>query len=124
VRGVLIAGLIVAAAPAFAAADGNAKLQHFLAGKVAGKPAECIRPDFSAQPVIYDEAGIVYHTPRATYVARMQGDCPQLRESRRIVTSSLAGRLCRNDQVQIVDVTGRPGYGFCTFDNFTPYSRK
>jgi hypothetical protein len=121
-RALLIAGFLIAA-PAWATASGDAKLQHFLANKVAGKPAECIRPDFSALPVIYDGAGVVYHTPRATYVARMQGACPALREDRTIITHSISGQLCRNDQVRIVEPTGTE-YGFCTFGSFTPYSGK
>ncbi len=113
-RLLVLAGLI-AASPAVAATGGEAKLEKALAGKVAGKPVDCIRPDLSARPEIYDSAGIIY-------VARMQAACPALREDRTVVVRGVGGQICRNDPVRIVESTGAT-FGFCTFAGFTPYTK-
>jgi hypothetical protein len=120
-RLLVLAGLI-AASPAVAATGGQAKLEKALAGKVAGKPVDCIRPDLSARPEIYDSAGIIYRDARITYVARMQGACPALREDRTVVVRGVGGQICRNDPVRIVESTGST-FGFCTFAGFTPYTK-
>lgn len=123
-RAALVLLAILGAGPA--AADAGDKLAKFTAGKEAGAPLACILPDFSARPQVIDGQAIVYFRGRTTYVGRFEGaGCPQLRESRTFVTSSLAGRLCRHDQVRVVEQggAGGSGFGFCTFAGFTPYTR-
>ncbi len=120
-RWIVIAALL-GATPALAANDGEAKLQRALAGKVAGQPLRCIQPDLSAQPVIYDGVGILYHRGRTTYVGRLQGACPALREDRTIIVRGQGGLLCRNDPVRIHEATGAD-FGFCAFSGFTPYTK-
>lgn len=121
------AGLILAAATQAGAAatpttKSDQRLQKLLAGRVAGAPKTCIRPDFSARPEIFEGAGIVYRDGRTTYLATMAGGCPALRESRTIITRTQAGSICRNDPVRIVEPTGAD-FGFCTFSGFTPYTK-
>lgn len=110
--------------PALAAAgrSGEERLQKFLAGRTAGAETDCIRPDLSARPEVYDGAGIVYRDARRTYVARLQGACPALRQDRTILVRGNGTRLCRNDPVRIVEATGAD-FGFCTIAGFTPYSK-
>jgi len=117
----LVTGASSAATPA-TPDKGEAHLQHFLKGRTPGKPIDCIQPDLSAQPVIYDGAGIVYFTAGKTYVARMAGECPALRENRTIFVRGAGGRLCRNDPVRIRESSGAD-FGFCTIAGFTPYSK-
>lgn len=113
----LFAGLILAT-PALAAKSAEARLDHALAGKTV----DCIRPDLSARPEIYDGVGILYRDARKTYVAHMEGACPALREDRTIIVTGDGQKICRHDPVRIVEATGA-GFGFCTFAGFTPYTK-
>ncbi|HMI19757.1 MAG TPA: hypothetical protein VK533_09450 [Sphingomonas sp.] len=114
----LVAGGLLAA-PACASTDA---LSDLLKGKTADAPRRCIFPDRSAQPEIIDGTAIVYRDARYTYVARFKGGCPALREGRRIVTRGAGGQLCENDPVHVTETTGAD-FGFCTFDQFTPYRK-
>jgi hypothetical protein len=111
----VLAGL---ATPAFAAD----RLAELLKGKTAASPRRCIFPDRTVQAEIIDGRAIVYRDARYTYVGRLKGGCPALREDRRIVTRSTGGQLCENDAVRVVETTGHD-FGFCTFDKFVPYRR-
>lgn len=113
----LIAAGLLAAPVAAAAPD---RLSELVRGKTAGTPRRCIFPDRSVQPVIIDGTAIVYRDARFTYVGRLKGGCPALREGRTIVTRSAGGQLCQNDPVRVVESTGA-GFGICTFETFTPY---
>jgi hypothetical protein len=115
---VLVAGGLLAA-PACASPDA---LSALLKGKTAEAPRRCIFPDRSVQPRIIDGTAIVYRDARYTYVAHFKGGCPALREDRRIVTRGTGGGLCENDPVHVTETTGA-GFGFCTFDRFTPYRK-
>jgi hypothetical protein len=118
---VLWAGLILAT-PAIAAKSPEGRLEKALAGKTAGTPVDCIRPDLSARPEIYSGIGILYRDARTTYLARMEGACPALRDDRTIIVRGDGQKLCRHDPVRIVEPTGAD-FGFCTFSGFTPYAK-
>ena len=98
------------------------RLAELLKGKTAASPRRCILPDHNVQAEIIDGTAIVYRDARYTYVGRLKGGCPALREDRRIVTRSTGGQLCENDPVRVVETTGHD-FGFCTFDKFVPYKR-
>jgi hypothetical protein len=107
-RLLVLAGLI-AASPAVAATGGEAKLEKALAGKVAGKPVDCIRPDLSARPEIYDSAGIIYRDARITYVARMEGRLPRVaRGSYRRRHAATVGRSAATIQCGSSNRPARP----------------
>ena len=117
---VLLLGAL-AAMPA-AAADPEAALAKFLAGRHAGAPVECIRPDRTVPPETFDGTAIVYRDARTTYVNRFAAACPQLRRNRTAIVTGAGGRLCRSDPVRIVEATGA-GFGFCTLGSFIPYDK-
>ena len=106
-----------------ARAAGPDRLTELLAGKTAESPRRCIFPDGSVQAEIIDGTALVYRDARYTYVGRLKGGCPALREGRRIVTRGAGGQLCENDPVRVTEPTGA-GFGFCTFEQFTPYRKK
>jgi len=115
----LAAGL--AASPSTAA--GPDYLGQLLKGKTAGTPQRCIFPDRGVQAEIIDGTALVYRDARFTYVARFKGDCPALREGRRVTVRGAGGQLCENDPVRVSETTGHD-FGFCTFDRFVPYRKK
>lgn len=115
----LAAGLLAGLAAPAIAAD---RLAEMLKGKTAGSPRRCIFPDRNVQAEIIDGTALIYRDARYTYVGRLKGGCPALREGRRIVTRGAGGQLCENDPVRVVETTGHD-FGFCTFDKFTPYSK-
>ena len=119
--GLLLLAVALSTAPA--AADSPRAMDRYTRGKAAGAPLACIQPDHSVPPRIIDGTAILYWRGRTTYVATFEGGCPQLQEGRIAVTSPLAGSLCRHDAVRILEPTGG-GDGFCTFDHFTPYTKR
>jgi hypothetical protein len=123
------------AAPAIAgdttqieAAHADAKLARLTAGRMAGAPVRCIRPEGAVQPETIDRQALAYRAGGTLYVGPLvatgakAGGCPWLREGRTAVTASLNGQLCRGDVVRIVE-TGMQ-LGRCRFDDFTPYTNK
>lgn len=119
-RAVIVALMLAASVAAPAA--GADRLAQLLRGRVAETPKRCIIPDRSVLPEIIDGTAIVYRDTRYAYVGRFKGGCPALREGRTIVTRSAGHTLCENDPVRVVEATGA-GFGFCTFDKFTPYRK-
>jgi hypothetical protein len=115
-----LAGLLTA--PVATAPTATDRLAEILKGKVAVPAKRCIFADLSAQPEIIDGTAIVYRDARYTYVARFKGGCPALREGRRVTTRGAGGQLCANDPVHVTEATGAD-FGFCTFDQFTPYRK-
>ena len=120
-RAPILLAMLTIAAPALA--DSPAALDKLLAGKTPGQPVECILPDLSAPPRIIDGTAIVYWRGRTTYVARFTGGCAALRADRTVITTGSTGQLCRHDEARVIEPGGGGGYGFCTFENFTPYTR-
>ena len=115
----LLAALLASPAPAATSQD---RLAALLARREPDPPRRCIFPDRAVQPQIIAGTGIVYRDARYVYVGRFKGGCPALREGRTIITRSLGGQLCENDPVRVVESTGAD-FGFCTFENFTPYRK-
>jgi hypothetical protein len=114
--------LLVALLASPAAAAGPERLDALLKGRVAEAPKSCIFADRAVQPEIIDGTALVYRDARYTYVGRLKGGCPALREGRTIITRGAGHQLCEHDPVRIVEATGA-GFGFCTFDKFVPYRK-
>lgn len=120
-RSALAFALVAGAVPAIGRTP-EASLERTIGNRHAEPPVDCIRPDLNVRPEIFDQTAIVYRDARRTYVNRLNGRCPQLREGRRIIVTGAGGRLCRNDPVRVVEATGA-GFGFCTLGPFIPYAR-
>ena len=113
---------LIAIAPVSAVTP-DERLARMLAGRTAGTPMRCIRPDRGVQPEIIDGKAIVYRDARQTYVARFKGGCPALREGRITISRGAGGQLCTNDPVRIAEATGTD-FGFCAIESFTPYAKR
>ncbi|WP_174274783.1 hypothetical protein [Sphingomonas bacterium] len=101
------------------------EFDRILAGRRAEAPVRCIQPDLSARPILLDGRAIAYFRAGKVYVNRFEQRCPQLIQTRTLITTGVQGRLCRHDPVRVVDLSGGGGvgYGFCTFGDFVPYAK-
>lgn len=124
-RAAILLGLALAtpaaATPDTPAARADAKLARITAGRVAGKPVRCIRPERVVPPDIIEGRALAYRAGRILYVGTMLNDCPWIRQGRTFVTRTNGGLFCRGDPVRVVD-TGIL-LGQCAFGDFTPYTR-
>lgn len=115
-------------APQHAARDthSDAKLDQLLAGKVAGKPQDCL-PTFRTQDMErIDEDTILFRDgSNRIYRNELNGSCHGLGSPNyALVTSSIGGggRLCRGDIARVVDVANGMAVGSCVIGQFVPYS--
>jgi hypothetical protein len=125
----LIAGLmVVSGAPAVAGSTPNpraeAGLATALAGRVAGKPVDCIQLHDIDSTEIFDNTAILYRTISGKmYVNRPRSGLSSLDEDDILVTESWTPELCSIDTVSLVDRTSRFPSGFVFLSAFVPYSR-
>ncbi|WP_238940694.1 hypothetical protein [Sphingomonas beigongshangi] len=97
-----------------------------LAGRVAGKPQQCIDLGMSDGPTIVDSHTILYRAGagRRVWQTGPVGDCPWLRPLTTLIVHAYSGsQLCANDRFQVLE----PGVSIpsanCRFTPFTPYDR-
>ncbi len=105
-------------------ARGEAELAKLLAGRVAGKPVNCISSfDYSNTRVI-DGTAIVYsRTNRILYVNRPANGAGSLDNDDILVTRQWGSQLCNIDVVHLVDRTSRFPRGFVSLGQFVPYTK-
>jgi hypothetical protein len=119
-------GLAIAS-PALAAPrlTGEAQLSKILAGRVAGKPVNCIDPRFNSQTQIVDKTAIVYGWGRTVYVQRPD-NADALDDDDVLVTTlhGGTGQLCSIDIVRLHDRSGGWYRGFVGLKQFVPYTRE
>jgi hypothetical protein len=113
------------AAPAVAAHRDtpDEKLQKALAGRVAGKPTNCISLSGSDSTQIIDGKAIIYGVGSRLYVNEPRSGAESLREDDVLVTRIYGSQLCSIDSVKLVDRASRFPHGFVTLGQFVPYSR-
>lgn len=101
-----------------------AALEKALAGKVAGKPVNCISlRDVDGGRTIGENAIIYRVSQRRLYVNKPRGGCTGLRDGRSLLTQTPTDRLCSGDIARVVDLTlGYEGPA-CTLGEFTPYTK-
>lgn len=103
----------------------QAHLQKLLAGKVPGKPIDCL-PQYRANDmVVVDDNTVTYRDGRTVYVNHFQGgSCSQLGSGfYALVTKSFGGTgLCRGDIAQVLDTSSGMIVGSCAFGDFVPYA--
>lgn len=116
---VALAPTLVAARPAL---TGEQQLDKLLAGRVAGKPQECINLFDAQQSQIVDRTAIVFGWGRTIWVNRPENPSA-LSGDPILVTRPTTSQLCRLDPVRLHDRTGHFYVGFVSLGKFVPYRK-
>lgn len=118
---------LLASAPAIAKQDrataAEAKLTKALAGRVAGKPVNCITLSNIRSSTIYDKTAILYDAGGKLYVNRPRSGASSLDSDSILVTKTIGSQLCSIDMVRLIDRTARFPTGFVSLGEFVPYSK-
>jgi hypothetical protein len=101
----------------------DARLEKLLAGRIAGKPTDCISLFGSPSSTIIDGRAIVYGTGRTIYLNVPRSGAETLRSDDILVTRTLGSRLCRIDNVRLLDRGSRFPRGFVILGDFVPYTK-
>jgi len=122
------AALLGASAAALAADRDNskneAKLTAALAGRVAGKPVDCISLRDIRSSQIIDDTAIVYDTGGGRlFVNRPRIGAESLDSDDILVTKTYGSELCSLDTVHLIDRGSQIQSGFVGLGEFVPYSR-
>lgn len=97
-------------------------LAQALAGRVAGKPVNCIIASRVSGPDLLDPLNIVYRESRTRlWRNKLDEKCPLLRENDILVVERFGDQLCRYDRFQIVNRNSGFASGYCILGAFTPY---
>ncbi len=101
------------------------ELHQALAGKVAGRPVDCLPTYRSSDMQVIDDNTILFRDGRRTYVQAPRGGCAPLGSGHyTLVTHSFGGMgLCRGDIARVVDLQNGFTVGSCSFDEFVPFER-
>jgi hypothetical protein len=120
----LVAAAIVAS-PAIAAHRDtpDVQLQKMLAGRVAGKPVNCISLSGSNSSQIIDGKAIVYRVGSRLYVNEPRSGAQSLQRDDILVTRTIGSQLCSIDTVRLIDRGSRFPRGFVSLGQFVPYSK-
>jgi hypothetical protein len=119
------AAAAVLAAPLVAAPRLTAQqqLDKALAGRVAGKPVNCIDPRVNDSTLVIDKTAIVYGSGRTVYLQRPV-NAESLSDDDIMVTRLWGnGQLCNIDTVSLIDRSGGFYRGFVGLNEFVPYTR-
>ncbi|GAC1579610.1 MAG: hypothetical protein NVS3B5_12840 [Sphingomicrobium sp.] len=101
-------------------------LGRALAGKVAGRPVDCLQSFRSGDMQVIDDNTILFRDGSRTYVQSPIGGCAPLGSGHyTLVTRSFGGSgLCRGDIARVVDLTGGGmTVGSCSLNSFVPFER-
>lgn len=97
------------------------ELTRELAGRTAGKPADCIPttslsgPHIIGNTLLYSEFGRVWRTDLAA--------CPGLRNDSVLIIQQVGARICRRDRFTVLDRGQSIPGSTCLMGRFTPYTR-
>lgn len=124
----LIAGLVSAPYAPLAAAvpqKSEEALAKLTAGRVAGKPVDCINLIVTGTDDSWKIPGLAMAYRRGTtwYVNRFESGCDQLRDDTIVVTKLHSSRLCRGDIADLRVAGANIPIGSCIFGTFTPYTK-
>ncbi len=118
----LTIGLPAAAAGRYDNSEAEARLAKALAGRVAGKPVDCINLRDIQSSEIIDRTAIVYRTGGGRlYVNRPTTGAESLDRDDILVTKTWDSRLCSIDIVRLVDRGSSFERGFVGLGEFVPY---
>ena len=102
----------------------EAKLTAALAGRVAGKPVDCISLRDIRSSQIIDGTAIVYDTGGGRLlVNRPRMGAESLDSDDILVTKTYGSDLCSLDTVSLVDRGARMQRGFVGLGQFVPYTK-
>lgn len=108
--------LLAAVLPLLAAKDDP------LAGRVAGKPQQCINlSQLNGGPVIVDETTILYRDGPRVWRTGPRGACPALERFSTLIVDVWSGQLCSGDRFRPREPGMRIPGQTCLFRDFTPY---
>lgn len=119
------AALVLTAAPATAKPrlTPQQQLDKALAGRVAGKPVDCINPRFNSSTRIIDRTAIIYGDGNTIYL-QVPENAQALRSDDVLVTELRgSGDLCSVDMVKLHDRSGGWFKGTVGLKQFVPYTR-
>jgi hypothetical protein len=124
IRTLFIAAIMVAS-PAFAAKRDTPDMQmtKLLAGRVAGKPVNCISLTGSQSSQIIDGTAIVYRVGGRLYVNTPRSGASTLNDDDILVTRTIGSQLCSIDTVDLIDRASRIQRGFVILGQFVPYEK-
>ena len=97
------------------------RLQKALAGRVAGRPTNCIRLSGVDSTQIIDGKAIIYRDGNRLYVNKPRSGADTLRNDDILVTRTVGSQLCSIDTVRLIDRGSRFPRGFVSLGQFVPY---
>ncbi|WP_260596600.1 hypothetical protein [Sphingomonas endolithica] len=97
-------------------------MQKVLAGRVAGKPTDCISLSSVNSTQIIDGRAIIYKAGGKVYVNEPRSGAETLRDDDILLTQTFGSQLCSIDSVKLLDRGARFQRGFVTLGKFVPYS--
>ena len=102
----------------------EAKLTAALAGRVAGKPVDCISLRDIRSSQIIDDTAIVYDTGAGRlFVNRPRVGADSLDSDDILVTKTYGSDLCSLDTINLIDRGSRMQRGFVGLGEFVPYTK-
>lgn len=102
----------------------EAEIGKALAGRVAGKPVDCLDLNRIRSSRIIDRTAILYETDNGTlYLNRPASGADQLRTGLTLVTDTHTPQLCSVDTVRLVDLPGHFESGWVGLGKFVPYAK-
>lgn len=124
IRSLLIAAVVIAT-PALAAKRDtpDVQLSKLLAGRVAGKPTNCIPLTNTQSSTIIDRTAIVYRVGSRLYVNTPRSGADTLDDDDILLTRTIGSQLCSVDSVNLIDRTSRFQHGFVILGPFVPYDK-
>jgi hypothetical protein len=123
-KAMLIAAMVFAGPVVAAPRDTpDVQLQKMLAGRVAGKPVNCISLSGSNSSQIIDGKAIVYRVGSRLYVNEPRSGAQSLHRDDILVTRTIGSQLCSIDTVRLIDRGSRFPRGFVSLGQFVPYSK-
>jgi hypothetical protein len=119
----LAATLVATPALAVPRDDPDTQLRKALAGRVAGKPVNCISLPSTNSSQIIEGKAIIYGSGGRLYVNEPRSGAESLDDDDILVTRVTGSQLCSIDTVDLVDRASRIQRGFVVLGQFVPYTR-
>ncbi|WP_395622449.1 hypothetical protein [Sphingomonas daechungensis] len=103
----------------------QAKLDSWLAGRVAGKPMRCIAPDKTRSPIGIDDGTLLFRDGPRIWRNDLQAGqgCSDLSGLRTLGREGNRLRVCRGERLLVVDMPTGSTVGACILGDFVPYER-